>query len=355
MKNFTLLLFSLLAGTTILHAQDQPGERDSLYKNADFEIVSAKVLNLNSTAPQTGVLLDFSKRPVIKGAVPFYQGNMSALFAEASVASNNDFIPLFQKGKWAPGVSGNLSYTLFLNRQNTYFDGVSVSKAEYVNASQLFWVWLTTKAGFNVSSYLFYRDNNNDELDKQISRKNYKSLFGQINAGFYYTPFKSSLSWLSLSGNLGFEYRQHDNNYAAMQSVMVRSYNKVTTATGTEALEVTSEETSAKQGEFILANTSIVNYNLTFLISPQGKYAFGLNFFGRTRLTQSLKSTDLGFGVNIPVQRKTDAGSKTVANLSLNYELPDITNQLNQNNRFSDKGLLGLTVAIPIYTLSYNK
>jgi hypothetical protein len=356
MKTFALNLFVLLLiCASVVRAQDQPAAgRDSLYKNADFERLTAPVFNLNSTTPQTGILIDFSKKPVIKGSVPVYQGNMSMLFVEAAITSNNDFIPLFEKGKWGTNASGNLAYTLFLNR-DTKYEASAVTNAAYAKPSSVNWAWLTAKGGYNFQSYLFFLDNGNSNVESQISRKNYNSLFGQLSGGFYLTPFKGTgMSWLNITGNVGFEYRQKDNNYATMQTVIIRSYDKITSTKSTEALEATSEETSAKKGLFILANTSSVIYNVTFLINPD-KYTFGLNFYGKTRLTESLKSTDIGFGVSVPVQRTVQNERRTLANLSLNYEVPDIAGKLNKNARFSDKGLLGLTVAIPVYTLSYGK
>ncbi|AYL98436.1 hypothetical protein [Mucilaginibacter celer] len=356
MKTFALNLFLLLMiCASAVHAQDQPAAgRDSLYKNADFERLTSRVFSLNSTTPQTGILVDFSKKPVIKGSIPVYQGNMSMLFVEAAVTSNNDFIPLFEKGKWATNASGNLAYTLFLNR-DTKYESSAVSNAAYTQPSSVMWAWLTAKGGYNFQSYLFFLDNGASNVESQISRKNYNSLFGQLTGGFYLTPFKGTgMSWLNITGNLGFEYRQNDNNYLAMQTVIVRSYDKITSTKSSEALEATSEETSAKKGLFIKANTTSALYNVTFLISPD-KYTFGLNFYGKTRLTEALKSTDIGFGINIPVQRTVQNERRTLVNLSLNYEVPDISNKLNKNARFSDKGLLGLTVAIPVYTLSYGK
>lgn len=355
MKTFALnLLFLLLSCASVVRAQDQPAGRDSLYKNADFERLTARVFTLNSTVPQTGILVDFSKKPVIKGSVPVYQGNMSMLFVEAAVTSNNDFIPLFEKGKWATNASGNLAYTLFLNR-DTKYDAATVSNAAFAKPSSVTWAWLTAKGGYSFQSYLFFLDNGATKIENQISRKNFNNLFGQLSAGFYLTPFKgNSMSWLNITGNVGFEYRQKDDNYAAMQTVIVRSYDKITSTKSTEALEATSEETSAKKGVFVQANTTSAIYNVTFLINPD-KYTFGLNFYGKTRLTEQLKSTDIGFGVSIPVQRTVQNERRTLVNLSLNYEVPDIGNKLNKNARFSDKGLLGLTVAIPVYTLSYGK
>jgi hypothetical protein len=61
----------------------------------------------------------------------------------------------------------------------------------------------------------------------------------------------------------------------------------------------------------------------------------------------------LGFGINIPVQVTKNNQQRTFANVSLNYEVIDVGGKLNPNRtNFSDKGLLGLTVAIPVYTLS---
>jgi hypothetical protein len=357
MKTFTLpLFFVLFICASLARAQDQPEERDSLYKNADFEHLSAKVFNLNSVTPQAGILIDFSKKPVIKGSIPVYQGNLSMLFIDAAVTSNNDFVPLFEKGKWATNASGNLSYTIFLNRTNKYskLESGSIGKPAFTAPSQAFWVWLNTKGGYNFSSHLFFLDNGNAKIENQISRKSYNNLFGQVNLGFYSNPFDGKLSWLTFSGNIGFEYRQNDNNYASMETVVIRSYDKVTSSKTTEALEATSEETSAKKGVFVLANSSNFVYNLTLLINPD-KYAFGLNFYGRTRLTQQLKSTDVGFGVSVPIQKMVNNETRTLANLSLNYEVPDVGSQLNKNARFSDKGLLGLTVAIPVYILNYIK
>ncbi|MEO6148750.1 MAG: hypothetical protein ABIN95_00065 [Mucilaginibacter sp.] len=364
MKTFTL---SLLGGLLILSSSVKAREaafqdslsstmgRDSLYKNTDFEQISANVFSLHGTAPQAGILIDFSKRPTIKGSVPLYQRNMSVLFLDAAVTSNNDFVPILERGKWAPSATAALSYTVFIDRDSRYSEYAKLSSNSYVSADQMFWGWINAKGGYNFSSNLFYRNDNTVSVERQLSRKDYHNLFGQVNFGFYLAPFKHALSWLNFSGNAGFEYMQRDNNYASLQTVRIKSYDKITEANSTQELEVTSEETSAKEGAFIVANSANVNYSLTFLINSEGKYIFGLNVFGKTRLTQALRSTDLGFGFNIPVRRKKNDQYKTIANLGLNYEVVDVGSRLNKNVHFSDKGLLGLTVAIPVYTLRYGK
>jgi hypothetical protein len=338
MKTLRLnLFFVLFIVASVARAQEQPASGDNKERNSDFEQLTAKAFNANSVTPQTGILVNFSKKPLIKGSFPVYQGDISTLFVDAAVTSNNDFIPLFEKGKWATNASGNLSYTLFLTRND---------HAEKTNRT-----WLNAKGGYNFQSYLFFLDNGNTNVESQISRKNYNTLFGQLNLGFYLTPFSGSLSWLNINGNAGFEYRQKDNNYTSMQTVIVRSYNKITSTKSTEALEATSEETSAKQGTFVLANSTSFVYNLTLLVNPE-QFTFGLNFYGRTRLTEALKSTDIGFGISVPVQHMVQNEKRVIANLSLNYEVPDIGSKLNKNARFSDKGLLGLTIAIPVFVLN---
>lgn len=344
MKFFYFILSGILLSSTAANAQ----QVDSLSKNADFEKLTAKLFSLKSTAPQAGLLVDFSKRPTIKGVLPLYRDAISAFFVDAGFSSNNDFVPLFERGKWATDAVGALSYTLFLSRDNSTF--LASTKTEQ---QQRAWTWLNVRGGYNFSSYLLYRDDNSTDIEREISRRNYHNIFGQVNLGFYLSPFKNSLSWLNLSGNAGFEYRQNDNNYMALQTVRLKSYNKISSDASTQELEVTSEETSAKKGDFVVANSANLNYSLTLLINNGNGLAFGINFYGKTRLTEALKSTDLGFGINVPVRVTKNSERRTLANLSLNYEVTDVGGKLNPNRtNFSDKGLLGLTVAIPVYTLS---
>jgi|GEM_PF-5118708 len=109
-----------------------------------------------------------------------------------------------------------------------------------------------------------------------------------------------------------------------------------------------------KQGQFIVADASMLNYNLAILIDTENQLSFGLNLYGRTRLTPVLKSTDLGFRVNIPLKHTVATERRVLMNLNLNYDVIDVNNSLNPNFHFGDKGYLSLGVAIPIYTLSYN-
>ena len=256
-------------------------------------------------------------------------------------------MPLVDEGKWAADAFADVSYTIFLSRDNRTG---SVPALNTVDATRRFWVWLNAKGGYNFSSYLFRLDADTRDIDKQISRKNYHNLFGQANIGFYFTPFQNGLPWLNVTGSAGFEYKQNDNNYAALNTVRIKTYEKVVQDDGTREAEVTSEETSAREGDFIVSNSANVNYNLTLLFAAQ-KYAFGLNFFGKTRLSGRLKSTDLGFGVSFPVKRTKNDKPRTIANFNFNYQVIDVGGRLNPaHSRFSDKGLLGLTVAIPVYT-----
>lgn len=348
-------LFSLIClltlGITTVYGQQQ---RDSLYRNADFEILSAKFFSSRSAAPQTGIVVDIEKRTKLKGSLPLRQGNLGAIYLNTELTSNNDFTPLFDKGKWAASAAADVSYTLFLNRDSRYdvADNGTLSRRSFLKPERGFWIWTTAALGYNFNSYLFYLDNNNPDIERQISRKNYNNITGRGSLGFYFAPFYGRMNALSFTGSLGFEYRQNDNNYAAMRSVVVNSYQKVDGADN-QAIEVNSNKVSAKQGQFIVADASMINYNLTILFDTESQLSFGLNVYGRTRLTAALKSTDLGFGLNIPLKHNIANERRVLMNLNLNYEVIDINNRLNPNFHFGDKGYLGLGIAIPIYTLSY--
>ncbi|RVU00710.1 hypothetical protein EOD41_12000 [Mucilaginibacter limnophilus] len=356
LRKLFALLCLYLTGTSVSQAQ-QVLQRDSLYRNTDFEIISAKFYSLRSTAPQSGIVVDLSKQSKVKGSLPIHQGNLDAWYFDAELGSNNDYVPLFDKGKWATNAIGAFSYTVFLNRDNRYWgvDSLAILGPSFLKPTQTFWIWLNAKAGYNLNSFLFANDNPNN-ANSYISRQTYHNIFGQVNAGFYFDPFKTQFTWLSFAGNVGFEYRQNDHNYASMQTVRINSLNTVgNTAPGGTEVEIESEKTSAKHGRFIVANTPVVNYNVNLLVNSYNNITFGVNFFGRTRLAEALRSTDIGVGVNLPVHKIFKAQKRIMMNLNLEYQVPDVTNNLGTNARYSDKGILSLGVAIPVYSLTYKK
>lgn len=344
-----LLMVCLL---TFGQAESNLTDRADSTRRADYDRFIGKILNLNSNAPQTNFLFDISKSPSLKLSLPIYTGNVHQFFMDGNISSTNDYTPLIKKGEWAPDASINLSYTWFAFRMTKFYTSeypttALVNSAPISRASQLFWLWFTAKVGYNYSNYIFYIDSANIALDKITFDKDYNRSFFKLTGNFYFFPSKNKCKWLTISGNLGYQYLSNDNNYASLKSVNVKTIKTFSGTTG-NSVEVLIDETVAKKGVFKVSNTSVIDYNIMTLFSPSEKFYFGLSFYGKTRITKSLNSTDIGFGITIPIQ-KVNGDSKTAASFTLKYDIPDINNELSTLT-LKEKGKLGFTIGIPITT-----
>lgn len=355
MKKVTFLIVLLsicLLGFGQLNKETNPEDRADSTKRADYDRFIGKILNLNSNAPQTNFLFDVSKSPTIQLSLPIYQGNVHQFFVDGSISSTNDYTPIIKKGEWAPDASVNLSYTWFAIRTTKFYTSEYptkelVNKAPISNASQLFWLWLTAKAGYNYSNYIFYNDSANIDLDKRTFEKDYDKAFFKLTGNFFFYPSKNKCKWLTITGNVGYQYLSNDNNYSSLKSVNVKTLKTYSDTLG-NSVEVLMNETTAKQGVFKVSNASVIDYNFMTLFSPTEKFFIGLSFYGKTRITKDLNSTDIGLGITIPIQ-KVNGDSKTLASFTLKYDIPDISNELSTMT-LKEKGVLGFTIGIPITT-----
>jgi hypothetical protein len=362
---FTIGLLSvclLTFGQTKTKTETKPEDRADSTRRADYDRFIGKILNLNSNAPQTNFLFDISKSPSLKLSLPIYTGNVHQWFLDGNISSTNDYTPLIKKGEWAPDASVNLSYTWFAVRSTKFYDRevstngiidpVKLNNALISDASQLFWLWVTAKAGYNYSNYIFYNDSANIALDKRTFDKDYNKSFFKLTGNFFFYPSKDNCKWFTLSGNLGYQYLLNDNNYSSLKSVNVKTLKTFADTSG-NSVEVLMDETTAKKGVFKVSNASVIDYNVMTLFSPTEKFYFGLSFYGKTRITKDLNSTDIGFGLTIPIQ-KVNGDSKTAASFTLKYDIPDINNELSTLT-LKEKGKLGFTIGIPITTFKPHK
>jgi len=342
---------------TFGQTETKPEDRDESIRRADYDRFIGKILNLNSNAPQTNFLFDISKSPSLKLSLPIYTGNVHQWFLDGNISSTNDYTPLIKKGEWAPDAALNLSYTFFVVRTTKFyesevstggkFDAVKLNNALISDASQLFWFWITVKGGYSYSNYIFYNDSANIALEKRTYDKDYNKSFLKLTGNFFFFPSKNYCKWLTISGNLGYQYLSNDNNYSSLKTVNVKTLKTFADTQG-NSVEVVMDETSAKKGTFKVSNASVIDYNIITLFSPTEKFYFGLSFYGKTRITKDLKSTDIGFGITIPVQ-KINGDSKTAASFTLKYDLPDVNDELSKLT-LKEKGKLGFTIGVPITT-----
>lgn len=358
----TICLFSFGQTQSNLNDKNDPNKRADSTKRADYDRFIGKVLNLNSNAPQTSFLFDITKSPTLKLSLPIVTSNANQLFLDGNISSTNDYTPLIKKGDWAPDASVNLSYTRFIFRATRFYtsevstngsvDKQKLNDAKISDASQLIWFWITAKAGYNYSNYIFYNDSANISLDKRTFEKSYNKSFFKLSGNFFIYPSKNKCKWLTLSGNFGYQYLSNDNNYSSLKSVNVKTIKTYADTTG-KSVEVVLDETTAKKGVFKVSNASVIDYNFMTLFSPTDKFYFGLSFYGKTRITKDLSSTDIGFGLTIPIQ-KVNGDSKTAASFTLKYDIPDINNQLSTLT-LKEKGRLGFTIGVPITTFKPKK
>lgn len=329
-------------------SNDQPGS----IRRIAYDRFVGKVLNLNSDAPQTSFLFDISKSPSLKLSLPIITSDLHQLFLDGDVSSTNDYTPIVKKGQWAPDASVNLSYTWFVLRMTNFYtreyNPQTIAAAPISDASQIFWLWITAKAGYNYSNYIFYNDTANAPLDKKTFEEDYDKSFLKLTGNFYCYPSKDHFKWLTIYGNVGYQYLSNDNNYGSLKSVNVKT-TQIFTDTSGNNVEVILDETTAKKGIFKVSNASIIDYYTMVLFSPKKDFYFGLSIYGKTRITDSYNSTDLGLGITIPIQKMNGSG-KTAASFTLKYDIPDVNNELSKLS-LKEKGRLGFTIGVPITIL----
>lgn len=352
------LLTTFLLISSLFSFGQEETSKDMNKAREDYDKLIGKVLNLNTNNVQTSFIFDISNTPTLKLTLPAYQSSKQQLFFTGNISSTNNYTPVIKKGKWVPDASFSGTYSIFLKRTvkfkidkfplekgNPELLKKVINEASVNEASQLNFIWLNINAGYNYSGYTFFSDINNLTLDNRIIQKNYSSTFFKTNLNWFFYPSKQYTKWLTLNGSLGYTYKTNDNNYNSLKQVNVKTTKTFIDSFGT-VMEVVEDETTARMGKFIIANSSTFDYNVMALISPTDKFYIGFSFYGKTRTTQELTSTDIGFGISIPIQKDDN---KTIANFTLKYDIPDISNQLN-TLRLKEKGMLGFTVGLPLTT-----
>lgn len=357
MKNYLLSLL-LIFGIFISNAQEVDDNKNDSIKRAKFNNFIGKIVGTNTETPKTNFVFDITKSPELKFNIPLNNGVYNQFYFDGKVSSSNDYTPLIKKGEWLPDLGMNLNYTRFLTTNTkfytsdieTLFKG-DINKATIDEASQLFWSWINFKAGYNYSTLETYNADLTLLNKDKFSEINLNSFEFKTDLNFFFYPSKSKVKWLSVNGKLGFEYKTNDNNYSSLKSVNIREMETITDANG-NIIEVSSDEKKVKRGTIKTKNTSGLNYNFMALISTSKDFYIGFSTYGKKTFTTELKSTDMGFGITIPItkQKGTD---KTLASFTLKYEIPDINDNLS-NLTIKEKGTLGFSIGLPINIFGKN-
>lgn len=345
----TLLIFS---GVFVINAQEiNDNENDSI-KRAKFNNFIGKIVGTNTETPKTNFVFDITETPQLKFNIPLNNGIFNQFYFDGKVASSNEYTPLVKKGDWLPNLGLNINYTKFLTTTtkfytsdvNTLFNG-KIDSATIDEASQLFWSWINFKAGYNYSTLETY---NGDLLllnKDKLTEVNLNSFLLKADLNFFFYPSKTKSKWLSFNGKLGYEFKTNDNNYSSLKTVIIRGIETIIDGEG-NIIEVSSEEKKVKKGILKTKNTSNLNYNLMALISPSKDFYIGFSTYGKQILTDELKSTDIGFGITIPISKKKGTDT-TLASFTLKYDIPDVNNDLS-NLTLKEKGTLGFAIGLPI-------
>ncbi|SDM65805.1 hypothetical protein [Kriegella aquimaris] len=351
MKKYILSGF-MIFGVLLSNAQQILDERPDSIRRAELNDFIGKIVGTNTETPITSFVFDITQSPELKFNIPLNNGVFNQFYIDGKIGSSNDYTPLVKKGEWLPDLGINFNFTKFLTTTTKFYTsdinslfGGNVENGTINEASQLFWSWVNFKAGYNYSTLETYnRDLTLLNKDK-FSEQNLNSLILKSDVNFFFYPSKNITNWLSFNGKLGFEFKTNDNNYSSLKSVNIREIESITDANG-NIIEVSSDEKKIKQGEIITKNTSNINYNLMALISPSKDFYVGLSTYGKQTLTKELKSTDIGFGITIPITKKKGT-DKTLASFTLKYEIPDIKNKLSPLT-LKEKGALGFSIGLPI-------
>jgi hypothetical protein len=353
MKSMKKLIFLslIMSIVSISIAQETEAIRNEEQRNIDYQTFIGKVLNLNSNAPVTNFFFDISKSPSLKLNLPLISRERHKGFIEGDISSTNEYTPLIKKGKWNPDAGIYYSHTWFIWQVTKFYDsefpGESINTASINEASQVFWVWLNGKLGYNYANYSFLNEDSLAKIDNlTFDKKLEKSIF-KVSLNYYFFPSKRNSNWFRTTGSIGYQYLGNNNNYSALKSADIR-YLRTFSDTLNNSAEVLLDETTVKQGKFVVANAHVLDYNLMLMFSPTNDFYFGLSTYGSQTITQELKSLDVGFGLTIPIQ-KINGDSRTAASFTLKYDIPDVKNNLSALT-LKEKGRLGFTIGVPIST-----
>ena len=357
MKKFILSVFVILVVFST-NAQEIMDTRNDSIRRAELNDFIGKIVGTNTETPKTSFIFDITKSPELKLNIPLNNGVFNQFYVDGKIASSNDYTPLIKKGEWLPDLGINFNFTKFITTTTKFYksDIKTLFKGDIANgtineASQLFWSWINFKAGYNYSTLETYNGDLTLLNKDKFSETNLHSFIIKSDVNFYFYPSKNKTRWLSFNGKLGFEFKTNDNNYTSLKSVNIREIETITDASG-NIIEVSSDEKNIKQGKIITKNSSNINYNLMALISPSDNFYIGLSTYGKHKLIQELKSTDIGFGITIPITKKKGT-DKTLASFTLKYEIPDINNKLS-TLELKEKGKLGFSIGLPINIFGRN-
>ncbi|PQJ21956.1 hypothetical protein [Tenacibaculum sp. SG-28] len=357
MKN-KLLAVILFFGVLSLNAQEIDDNQNDSIRRAKFNDFIGKIVGTNTETPKSSFIFDITKSPELNFNIPLNKGVFNQFYIDGKIASSNDYTPLVKKGEWLPDLGININYTKFLTTTtkfytsdiNSRFNG-DIDKATIDEASQLFWSWVNFKAGYNYSTLETYNGDLTLLNKDKFSEENLNSFVAKTDLNFFFYPSKSKIKWLSINGKVGFDFKTNDNNYSSLPSVNIREIETIIDANG-NITEVSSDEKNVRQGTIKIKNSSSINYNLMALISPAKDFYIGLSTYGKQTLTKELKSTDIGFGLTIPITKKKGT-DKTLASFTLKYDIPDLNNDLS-NLDLKEKGTLGFSIGLPINIFGNN-
>lgn len=358
MKNKLLTMLFLFFGAVSVNAQKIDDNQNDSIRRAKFNDFIGKIVGTKTETPKASFVFDLTNSPELNFNIPLNKGVFNQFYLDGKIASSNDYTPLIKKGEWLPDLGINFNYTRFLTTTTKFYisdiDGKfngDINNATIDEASQLFWSWINFKAGYNYSTLETY---NGDLIllnEGKFSEVNLNSFIVKTDLNFFFYPSKAWARWLSINGKIGFDFKTNDNNYLSLKRVKIKEIETIIDADG-NIIEVSSDEKNIRQGTIIIKNTSSFNYNFMALISPSKDFYIGLSTYGRQNITKELRSTDIGFGITIPITKKKGT-DKTLASFTLKYEIPDIHNDLS-NLDLKEKEVLGFSVGLPINIFGNN-
>ena len=342
----------------ITNAQEIIDSKNDSIKRAKFNDFIGKIVGTNTETPKSSFIFYFTKSPELKLNIPLNNGVYNQFYLDGKIASSNNYNPLVKKGEWLPDLGINFNYTKFIKTTTKFytsdidklFSG-NIDKATIDEASQLFWFWINFKTGYNYSTLETYNGDLTLLNTDKFSEVNLNSFIIKSDINFFFYPSKMKAKWLSFNGKLGFEFKTNDDNYSSLKSINIREIETITDVNG-NIIEVSSDEKTINQGEIKTDNTANIKYNMMALISPSKDFYIGLSAYGKHILTKELKSTDIGFGITIPITKKKGT-DKTIVSFTLKYEIPDINNDLS-NLTLKEKGTLGFSIGLPINIFGQN-
>ncbi len=294
--------------------------------------------NNNSFNPtRSSVSVDLSTDPKLKLAVNIKSDSLKKnwgykILSNAELGSSNKYVPILDKGKWAPDFTGGLT-----------FYGYHYKEAKKTNASFLHLI--TLQPNYNYKEYLTLKDSLYFGIEEMFNSKKKSDFNLSLSYNFYARPHKDEDKLVFLL-TLGYKYQLFGNNYEKLDEVKVSQFQSFTDSLG-RTLQVNYPETSGRKGdlEFSSGHTFFMEFHAV------GKTdGVSIDGFAIPIVSYAVKQAKVDFkvGLNFGVRGLNAKGENAVVNIAPVISFSDLTQKFEGPDDFKRRITPGIQLAIPI-------